>query len=133
MASVQRIEQREDLNRIAFEDGMAAVEVPVELLDEIDFRNDARTESPRLTRLETAIRSEGFQPVEPIVARIGRKGRWVVIDGGHRLTAARKISGETWANLFGPKVRSLYFLLFTTPQSWIDAPAAETEPSPKAS
>ena len=113
-----RIRTEEDLDRIPFQNGMAAVEVPAELLDKLDLKNDERGDSLRLRALERSIRDQGFQPVEPITARIGRKGRWVVVDGGHRLTAARHVMGEFWANLFGRRVKRFYFILFTNPDSW---------------
>lgn len=115
-----RVQTEEDLDRIPFENGMAAVEIPARLLDHIELRNDFRGDSQRLDSLVKSIRSKGFQPIEPITARIGRKGRWVVINGGHRLTAARRVMGEWWSNLFGPRVESFYFILFTNPDSWAD-------------
>jgi hypothetical protein len=33
------------------------------------------------------------------------------------MTAARALDGEFWPNLFGRRVRDLYFLLFETPRS----------------
>jgi hypothetical protein len=41
----------------------------------------------------------------------------VVHDGGHRLTAARRVAHELLANLFGRKVRFVRFFLFKTPLS----------------
>jgi hypothetical protein len=113
-----RVRTAEDLEHIPFEDGMAAVEVPAHLLDKLELKNFERGQSPRLDALERSIRARGFQPVEPITARIGKKGRWVVVNGGHRLTAAKHVMREFWTNLFGPKVRSVYFVLFTDPGSW---------------
>jgi len=120
-----RVRTEADLERIPFENGMAAVEVPAELLDKLELKNATRGDSLRLKALERSIRDRGFRPVEPITARIGRKGRWIVIDGGHRLTAARRVLGDFWANLFGPKVQSFYFVLFTNPESW-----SKAEPPP---
>ncbi len=113
-----RVRTEHDLANIPFVDGMAAVEVDARLLDRINFKNDHRGDSPRLQALERAIRANGYQPVEPITARIGRKGRWVIVNGGHRLTAARNVMGEFWTNLRGPKVRTLYFVLFLNPNSF---------------
>ena len=115
---VFRVRTVEDLDRIPFEGGMAAVEVPAHLLGALELKNFERGRSPRLDALERSIRAKGFQPVEPITARIGRKGRWVVVNGGHRLTAARNVMREFWANLFGRRVNSFYFVLFTNPDSW---------------
>lgn len=97
---------------------MAAVEVPVELLRHIIFKNDERGDSPRLDAVERSIRDRGFVPTDPIVARIGQKGRWIIVDGGHRLTAARHVAEEFWTNLLQRKVRTLYFLLYETERSW---------------
>ena len=115
---VQYIATEAGLDEIEFTDGLAAVEIPFALLDRVPLSNEVRQPGPRLRRLKRAIRNEGFRPVDPIICRVGMKGRWVVVDGGHRITAAREVGRECWANLFGPKVRTLYFLLFTTSGSW---------------
>ncbi|MGB0661006.1 MAG: ParB N-terminal domain-containing protein [Mangrovicoccus sp.] len=115
---VFRIHTVDDLARIPFENGMAAVEVPAELLDKLELKNEIRGDSARLRSLEKSIRSKGYRPIEPITARISKKGKWVVLNGGHRLTAARRILKEFWTNLFGEKVKSFYFVLFLTPDSW---------------
>lgn len=113
-----RVKTAEDLDRIPFENGMAAIEVPAHLLDNLELKHAERGESLRLEAIEKSIRSKGFQPIEPITARVGRKGRWIVINGGHRITAARRIRGEFWTNLFKPKIETLYFILFTNAESW---------------
>lgn len=118
VASIFRIRTPEDFDRIPFHDGVAAVEVPVELLDHVKFRNEHRGDSPRLSALKRSIRTKGYRPFSPITARIGRLGRWVILDGGNRLRAAREVSREFWTNLFGPKVGSLYFVLYLSPDSW---------------
>lgn len=115
---VQYMRTVEDLDRIEFTDGLAAVEVPFRLLDAVPFAGETREPSPRLARVIRSIRRQGYRPVDPIICRIGMKGRWVVVDGGHRITAARKVGREWWSNLCAPKVRTLYFLLFTTAGSW---------------
>lgn len=125
---VQRIATTEDLARLTFEDGVAAVTMPVEMLEHIEFKNDHRENGPRMAQLERSIMERGYVPLDPIIARIGQKGKWVVVDGGHRLTAARRVATSFWANLFHRKVGDLYFLLFTGPRSWAKmrtlAPAA---------
>lgn len=115
-----QIRHESDLDRIPFVNGMAAVMIPARLLPKIQFTNDSRGDSPRLAALERSIRNNGYQPHDPIKVRIGRKGRWVVIDGGHRLTAVRHILREFWTNLFRRKVRDVYVVLFTTEESWAD-------------
>lgn len=115
---IQRIRAPGDLSRIVFTDGVAALEIPVDLLRHIRFKNDRRDDSPRLRAVTRSVRRDGYRPLKPIVCRIGQKGRWIVVDGGHRLTAARQVASEWWTNLFGRKVRSLYFVLFEGPRSW---------------
>ncbi len=115
---IQTIRSVEDVEGLEFTDGLAAVEVPVALLDELPLVNDERLDGPRLLRVMRSIRANGFSPAQPVICRVGMKGRWVVVDGGHRLTAARAIAREFWTNLFGAKVDRIYFLLFTTPGSW---------------
>ena len=115
---VQYLERIEDIDAIAFTDGLAAVMVAAGLLDALPLVSHERSESERLARLRRSIRARGFVPTMPIICRIGMKGRWVVADGGHRITAARQVMDEWWTNLLGSKVRHLYFLLFTTPRSW---------------
>ena len=119
---VFRVRTEADLDRISFDDGMVAVDVPADLIDRLELKHTDRGDSPRLQGLMRSIRDRGFQPVEPISVRIGRKGRWVVINGGHRLTAARWVMRGFWANLFGEKVRTFYFILFTDPESWAEIP-----------
>lgn len=113
----QRITCADDLNRIQFVEDMAEIEVPIEHLDVLPLKNEDRCDSRRLYEVERAIRDQGYDNLEPVVVRLGRRGRWVIVDGGHRVTAARKVSKEFFTNLFGPKVRSIYFLLFRTPLS----------------
>ncbi|MCA8878361.1 MAG: ParB N-terminal domain-containing protein [Rhodobacteraceae bacterium] len=119
---VFRIQTEADLERIPFVNGMAAVEIPAHLLDKLELKHAERGDSPRLRALEKSIRDRGFQPIEPITARIGRRGRWIVINGGHRITAARHVMREFWTNLFGDKVQTFYFILFTNPESWSKVP-----------
>lgn len=117
-AGVYFLRAIEDIPEIPFLNDMALVEVPVGLLDQVPLKNHERSESERLLRLERSIRNKGYSSIQPIIARVGRKGRWVVIDGGHRVTAAKKVAKEYWTNLFGPKVRTLTFLLFKTNVSY---------------
>ncbi len=114
----QALRSIQDIDKIEFIDGMAEVEVPIELVNKLPLKNHERVDSPRLRRLMTAIRRYGYSSMEPIVVRIGRAGRWVVVDGGHRLTAAQLVAREYWANLFSPKVGRLSFLVYKTPLSY---------------
>ena len=125
---VFRVRTEDDLKDIPFKEGLAAVEVPVEILGSIEFRNEERGESPRLDALRRSIRARGYQPLAPITARIGRRGRWVIVDGGNRLRAAQEVSREFWSNILGPKVGTLYFVLFLTPDSWSRGGAPPSRP-----
>ncbi|GMG83495.1 hypothetical protein LNKW23_27080 [Paralimibaculum aggregatum] len=139
---VQYLRSAEDIDRISFQDGLAAVEVPFDLLPALPLSNDERFASPRLARLIRSIRQTGYSSTAPIICRIGMKGRWVVVDGGHRITAARKLGRPCLANLFRRRVGTLYFLLFTTEGSWrkvraimdtgLDTAAAGTLPPAEA-
>lgn len=115
---IQRIKSIGDVARIRFHDGVAAVEAPMSVVRQIKFKNHHRGPSPRLDAVENSIRENGYCPLEPIIIRIGQKGRWIVVDGGHRLTAAREVDDEFWVNLFHRRVGNLYFLLFETARSW---------------
>lgn len=115
---MQRVRRREDIAALSFRDGVAAVMVDGRLLNRIRFKNQKREPSPRLDAVTRSIRRWGYQPRDPIVCRIGQKGRWIVLDGGHRVTAARKVNQECWTNLFGRKVRDVYFLLYEGERSW---------------
>ncbi|MBX2806481.1 MAG: ParB/Srx family N-terminal domain-containing protein [Hyphomicrobiales bacterium] len=113
----QRVTSAEDLDKIQFVDDMAEIEVPVECLDLLPFKNEDRYDSARLHAVERLIRRFGYNNMDPVIVRLGRRGRWVIVDGGHRVTAARRISREFFTNLFGKKVRRIHFILFRTPLS----------------
>lgn len=135
--AVQVVRSLADFERVVFHDDMALIDVPVEALDALPFKNDHREDDPRLKRIIQSIREDGYNPVSPIKVRLGRKGNWVVVDGGHRMTAARKVAREFWPNLFGRKVRTLSFLIYRTPLSYslVDDPdvgAAPPEPGDPA-
>lgn len=117
--TMQRVETVNDLHDLCFtDDGLAAVEVPFKLLDSLPLVGEERGAGPRLKAMVDVIRQRGYQSHDPIICRIGMKGRWVVVDGGHRITAARIVGNDLWARVFGRRVGMLYFLLFTTPESW---------------
>lgn len=123
----QRVARTEDLDKIVFVDDMAEVDVPVEALDVLPLKNDERSDSARLRQLMHAMRFNGYSSVEPVIVRVGRRGRWVVVDGGHRLTAARRVAGEFFTNLFGRKVGDIHFLVYRTPLSQGAAGETRTE------
>ncbi len=112
---VQRVESAADLDRVQFYNDMAQIEVPAWALDKLPFKNEERGNSERLESVMRSIRRHGYESASPIIVRLGRRGRWVVVDGGHRLTAARRVAHEFFTNIFGAKVRSVQFLLYRTP------------------
>lgn len=114
---VQYVDTPEKLAAIQYTDGMAAIEVPAHALDMLEFKNHTRGDDPRLQAVIRSIRWRGYNNEQPIIVRLGKRGRWIVTDGGHRLTAAQQVRREFWTNLFGTKVRSIYFLLYRTPLS----------------
>ena len=114
---IQRVSSADDFEKIEFVEDMAMIEVPVECLDNLPFKNADRSKSARLRAVEKAIRVRGYDSLHPIIVRLGRRGRWVIVDGGHRVTAARRVAKEFFTNLFGKKVRNLHFLLYRTPLS----------------
>lgn len=114
-ASIQRIRRAEDLDKIIFEDGVAALEVPIALLPRIRFKNHVRQPSARLDAVKRSIRNRGWSPLEPIVARRTRKGKWLILDGGHRVTALRDLLQSLACRWFGLRRRpvsgALYVIL----------------------
>lgn len=112
------IRDADDLNNIAFVDGLAEVEVPAPLLDSIPLKHDERFQSDRLLAVIRSIRAKGYSSLDPIVCRIGARGRWVVVDGGHRLTAVKLIARDPIARWLGPRLGNVTFLLFQTPLSY---------------
>lgn len=117
----QVMREKRDLARIVFTDGVAVVETPVALLNHIKFKNDVRGPGPRLDAVRRSIQSRGYIPTDPIVARIGQRGRWIIVDGGHRLTALRGALRSFWARLLGPPGGMVYFILYETERSWAKA------------
>ncbi|MEO1207009.1 MAG: ParB N-terminal domain-containing protein [Pseudomonadota bacterium] len=114
---LHRIRSIEDLSTVEFVDGLAEVEVPIELLHDLPLKHDERNDSPRLNSVMRSIRAKGYSSLDPIVCRIGARGRWVVIDGGHRLTAAQLVAKEFWTNLWGRDLGDVTFFLYETESS----------------
>ncbi len=113
--TIQRVETPADLERVQFFEDMAEIEVPASALDALPFKNEDRGQSGRLDDVMRSIRRHGYHSFDPVIVRLGRRGRWVVVDGGHRLTAARHVAKEFWTNLFRQKVKTVTFLLYKTP------------------
>jgi ParB-like nuclease domain len=113
--SIQWVESADDLARLEFYEDMAEIEVPVSALDKLPFKNEDRGDNARLEEVMRSIRRDGYNNAVPIIVRLGRRGRWVIVDGGHRLTAARRVSKEFFTNLLKTKVKAIHFLLYKTP------------------
>ncbi|MEM7621423.1 MAG: ParB N-terminal domain-containing protein [Pseudomonadota bacterium] len=122
---VQRISKVDDIKNIEFHNEMALVEVPVSLLDKLPLKNDFRSNSSRLMKVLNAIRWNGYNNRDPVIARVGRAGRWVIEDGGHRLTAAKIVTREFWTNLLTRKIKYITFLLYETENSYSKLHEAE--------
>lgn len=129
-AGLQRVETEEDLRNLIFHEDMAEIEIPVEALEKLPFTNDHRADSHRLQAVEERIRRYGFDNFDRIVARMGRRGRLSIVNGGHRLTAARNVAKEFWANLTGKKVTTIQMIVFRTinSETLIGVPDGAPEP-----
>lgn len=112
-----RITRREDLAEITFVDDVAEVEVPVHLIGILPLKHHERLDSPRLDAVVRSIRRQGYSSLAPIVCKIGARGRWVVMDGGHRLTALRMVSRSLWTRLFRRDLGDVTFVLYRTDRS----------------
>ncbi len=115
---IQRIRRKRDLKTIRFLDGVAALEIHFSVVKRLKIKGDMRPRSHHVEQLVHSMREKGYVPFDPIVCRITRKGKLHVIDGGHRLTAARIVDREFWPNLFSRKIRTVYFLVFQSPERW---------------
>jgi hypothetical protein len=115
---MQRVVRAADIVDLKFQDGVAALTCPIAMLAHLPIKNAEREPSPRLDAVTRSIRNHGYTAEQPIVCRIGRKGRWIVVNGGHRLTALRRINASCWRRLVGPMRGEVYFLLFETARSW---------------
>jgi hypothetical protein len=135
---LQHLARKGDLKRVAFTDGLAMVSLDAPLVLDLRLKNAQRHDEARLALLRRSIARRGYAGDTPIVCRIGQKGKWVVIDGGHRLTAVRQLQeGRLWYRLarrawrlgrnvpwLAPAVRwlfgepdRLYCILFLGPRS----------------
>ena len=72
---IQRVSSADDFEKIEFVEDMAMIEVPVECLDNLPFKNADRSKSARLRAVEKAIRVRGYDSLHPIIVRLGRRGR----------------------------------------------------------
>ncbi|MEO1264385.1 MAG: ParB N-terminal domain-containing protein [Pseudomonadota bacterium] len=127
---VQRVETEDDLRNVVFVDDMAEIEIPIAAFDTLPLTNAERIDSDRLRRVEASIRAHGYDNFDRIVARMGRRGRLSIVNGGHRLTAARNVARQFWPNLFGEKVRTIHMFVFRTANSetMIGVPDGAPEP-----
>lgn len=106
------IRSLDDLKTLDFVDGVAEVDVPIELVDQLPLIGEERPDTERLRRLVEIIRRDGYGGGPRIVIQLDHAGNWSIIDGGHRVTAARQVAREFWPNLFGRKVTTLQFVLY---------------------
>ncbi|SEA45370.1 ParB N-terminal domain-containing protein [Rubrimonas cliftonensis] len=112
---MQYVMRRRDLGRIRFSADLAMVMVHEAVLPAIVFKNAERADGARLRRLMRLISARGYVPTAPIICRIGQKGKWIVVDGGHRLTALRLLREERWTT------RLIWFFEFLgTPAALVD-------------
>lgn len=88
---IQLLRTRHDLRTIAYTDGIATVMIDAPLLQYVRFKNAKRHDPARLRRLREQIATRGYVPTTPVICRIGQKGKWIVVDGGHRLTALHQL------------------------------------------
>lgn len=127
---LQRIETVEDLRRIVFVEDMAEIEVPIEAFDHLPLQNAARADSERYRKVVSSIRWRGYDNFDRITARLGRRGRLSIVNGGHRLKAARQVAREWLPNLFKRKVKTIQMIVFRTANSgtMIGVPDGAPEP-----
>lgn len=104
--------------------GLAEVELTLDQIEKLHLVNAGRATDPeneRYWRLVRAMRREGYASAEPL--RIFFTGeRFVLVDGGHRLNAARRVAREWLVNLFAEKVTTIPCLV--TPDPALAAAAA---------
>ncbi len=103
---LQRLTAPADLDGIVFEEGLATIEFSAELLPHIRFKNARRGDEARLETLMRRIERDGYVPLTPVICRIGRKGKWVVVDGGHRLSALKRLYQRSWRRRLASWLRS---------------------------
>ena len=111
----------EHLLSITFNEGLAFVEVPVAMLHLLPLKHEFRMRSDRLIAIERSIRRRGYGGSAPVVCKIGTKDRWLVQDGGHRLTALKLVAKNIWVSLFRRDLGHVTFILFKTPRSELKA------------
>ena len=127
---LQRVETADDLSRIVFVDDMAEIEIPIEAIDNVPWQNAERLDSERYRKVLNSIRLRGYDNFDRITARIGRRGRLSIVNGGHRLKAAKQVAKEWWPNMFGRKVKSIQMIVFRTRNSatMVGVPDGAPEP-----
>ena len=97
--------------------GFAAVDLTLDQIEKLNLVNDDRgtdRENERFWRLVRAIRDNGYASSDAL--RIFYlEDRFVLVDGGHRLNAARKVAKEWLSNLFQEKVHYISCLVTDGP------------------
>lgn len=99
------------------EQGYAEVDLTLDQIEKLHLVNDDRgtdRENDRFWRLVNAIRDHGYASSDPL--RIFYlDDSFVLVDGGHRLSAARQVAGEWLSNLFREKVHFISCLVTPGP------------------
>ncbi len=103
-----------DIEDLEFIDGLAELRIPAKLLGKRPLKNHERGNRAGLCILLRPICVNSYSSIEPIVVRIGRRGRWVIVDSGHRLTTGTPVAGVIWTNLFSKKVSPVIFHVYET-------------------
>ncbi len=97
--------------------GFAEVDLTLDQIQKLHLINDDRgmdRENERFWKLVRAIRDHGYASSDPL--RIFYlDDSFVLVDGGHRLTAARKVAQEWLSNLFREKVNYISCLVTEGP------------------
>jgi len=97
--------------------GFAEVDLTLDQIQKLHLINDDRgmdRENERFWKLVRAIRDHGYASSDPL--RIFYlDDSFVLVDGGHRLTAARKVAEEWLSNLFREKVHYISCLVTEGP------------------
>ena len=97
--------------------GFAEVDLTLDQIAKLHLVNDDRgteRQNDRFWRLVNAIRDNGYASSDPLKI-FYLDDSFVLVDGGHRLTAARKVASEWLSNLFREKVSYISCLVTEGP------------------
>ncbi|WP_420404308.1 hypothetical protein [Nisaea sp.] len=106
------------------EQGFAEVDLTLDQIQKLHLINDDRgtdRQNDRFWRLVRAIRDHGYASSDPLHI-FYLDDSFVLVDGGHRLSAARKVAEEWLSNLFREKVHYISCLVTPGPlENMIDS------------